>query len=82
MELELDYGELAPPVSYETAHVSLVAMRDYVKAMPVAALDADEVVKLIDSSVSGLTALKLAFAEYIARGGIDDTLARHQEGGT
>lgn len=80
MELELDYGELAPPVSYETAQVALVALRDYVDAMPLAAIDIDEVKGVIGQTRSGITNVNLAFADFMARGGIDDVLARYEDG--
>ena len=78
MELELDYGELAPPVSYETAAVSLRGMRDYVEAMPVAALDLDAVRGRVDRTLAGITDVKLAFADFTARGGVDEVFERHE----
>lgn len=77
LHLDSTFGELAPPTSYEVTLASLQAANDYIKAMPVPAAVANDVIAVSESTIEACARLGAAFAGYVSRGGLDPLLERH-----
>lgn len=77
LHLDETYGEIGPPTSYETAIVVYDAIVDYVAAMSVPTLDVAAVSAVAARSQAAAEQAGAAFADYVARGGLDELLGRH-----
>jgi hypothetical protein len=69
--LDSSFGGIGPPTSYETAIRCMEAARDYCEVMPVADIDEDELVALVDRSEDLVGQMNVAFQRWLAAGGLD-----------
>jgi hypothetical protein len=76
LHLDETYGGLAPSTAFETVIVVFDTVIDYVRAMPVGALDSQEVVRIAEHSKLGTERAGALFADFLARGGLDEMSRR------
>ena len=77
VRLDLTYGGISPIAAYVVARVVAEACGAAASRLP-CDLDAEDTIERVQNTVRASQSLGSAFAAFIARGGVDDELARHR----
>jgi hypothetical protein len=76
VQLDLTYGGITPIGAYVVARLVAEACAAAAKFLP-CDLDPEDTIARVEDTVRGSRMLTVAFTDFIARGGIDEDLARH-----